>query len=62
MTRPKTHGRRTHAATPAGVPGLEFRPYVPPSFAPVRKGAEDYKRCPSVAAGLARPYWAAGLK
>jgi len=59
---PKTHGRRTHVATPAGVPGLEFRPYVPPSVEPARKGAADYKRLPSVAAGVRRPYWAEGLK
>lgn len=59
---PKTHGRRTHVATPAGVPGLEFRPYVPPSFQPMRPGANDFKRLPSVAAGLKRPYWGEKLK
>lgn len=41
---------------------IPFRPYAPPSVEPARKGAADYKRLPSVAAGIRRPYWAADLK
>jgi hypothetical protein len=55
--KPKTHGRRTHVATPAGVPGIEVRPYVPPPAPPRRQGAMDFAKYPSVAAGVARPYW-----
>ena len=39
----------------------EWRDYVPPSFEPVRPGAADYRRHPSVSAGQSRPYWAAPL-
>ena len=41
---------------------IPFRPYVPPSMEPARKGAADYKRMPSVAAGVRRPYWAERIK
>lgn len=36
--------------------------YVPPSYAPARLGAMDFARLPSVAAGVARPYWAEGVE
>lgn len=55
MTRPKRHGPAVTVQTPAGL--LPFRPYVPPSFVPVRAGAMDFARLPSVAAGVRRPYW-----
>jgi hypothetical protein len=52
------------AVTPTSSPlvPIPFRPYVPPSVEPARKGASDYKRMPSVAAGVRRPYWGEGLK
>lgn len=45
--------------TPTSPPlvAVPFRPYVPPSVEPARKGANDYKKLPSVAAGVRRPYW-----
>ena len=36
--------------------------YRPPSFAPARPGAMDFARLPSVAAGVARPYWGEKLR
>lgn len=58
--------RRTSspAANVTGAPlvAIPFKPYVPPPVEPARKGAADYKRLPSVAAGVRRPYWAADLK
>jgi hypothetical protein len=57
--------RRTSspAANVTGAPlvNIPFRPYAPPSFVPARRGANDYKRMPSVAAGVRRPYWGEGL-
>ena len=52
------------AVKPTGNPlvAVPFKPYVPPSFVPARQGANDYKRMPSVAAGIRRPYWGEGLK
>lgn len=56
MTKPKRHGTAVTVQTPG--PGLlQFRPYVPPVIQPARPGALDFKRHPSVAAGVARPYW-----
>lgn len=58
--------RRTSspAANITGAPlvAIPFRPYVPLSVEPARKGASDYKKLPSVAAGGRRPYWAECLK
>ncbi len=52
------------SVTPTSPPlvAVPFRPYVPPVTEPARKGASDYKRLPSVAAGVRRPYWGEGLK
>lgn len=54
-----TRRTSTPAANVMGTPrvDIQFRPYVPPSFAPMRPGAEDFNRLPSVAAGVKRPYW-----
>lgn len=51
------------AVTPTASPlvQIQFRPYVPPSTEPARKGANDYKKLPSVAAGVRRPYWGRDL-
>ena len=53
-----TRRTRAPAANPTGSPlvAIPFRPYVPPSVEPARKGAADYKTKPSVAAGVRRPY------
>lgn len=52
------------AANVTGAPlvAIPFKPYVPPVAAPARPGANDYKKLPSVAAGVRRPYWAEDLK
>lgn len=54
-----TRRSKAPAVNPTGSPlvAIPFRPYVPPSMEPARKGASDYKRMPSVAAGIRRPYW-----
>ncbi len=59
-----TRRARSAGVTPTTSPlvAIPFKPYVPPSAEPARKGANDYKRMPSVAAGVRRPYWAEGLK
>jgi len=60
MTR-RTNSKGTYMT---GLPlvAIPFKPYVPPSAEPARKGANDHKKLPSVAAGVRRPYWAEKLK
>jgi len=51
MSGPKSHGARVRVNTPAGVPGVEFRPYVAPKWEPPRPGSMRHLEMPSLAGG-----------
>ena len=46
---------------PAVQPAAVMRPYVVPVQPPRRAGSMRFTSLPSLAAGVARPYWAEGL-